>query len=412
VTCPQTCFPASPLVYLSVNPQRQLPNATDPYRRSAGLWIDLNARKTLDAARRLQPEARQIVVIDGSSPTERLLLSLVRSQIEKQPNPLPVIYLTNQSFAETSKAVATLRRDTIVLFISLARDGQGHPYVSADNVGKFATTSGAPIYVLFDSAIGSGSLGGYVTRFGEVGKQGAEMGLQFLRGQHPNDQIARSDYVFDWRQLQRWKISESVLPVGSIVINRQPTIWESYKWYVFGALLLFFAETLLILALLWQRSKKNKFRRFLVDKLAFEKMLSDLSTTFIQLPEELVGETIQKSLGRVAALLKLDRISIFDYVSASAELKATYSRHNEAIQAIQPVIEANKFPRCTNLLLQGEKILLPSPTPPPEEVIEEMKLVHDLGANSIAVVLRRSAKVTHLRFLKVIHPRNRIRNRI
>jgi hypothetical protein len=30
--------------------------------------------------------------------------------------------------------------------------------------------------------------------------------------------------MFDWRQLQRWKISEASLPEGSIIQFREPTV--------------------------------------------------------------------------------------------------------------------------------------------------------------------------------------------
>jgi PAS domain S-box-containing protein len=42
------------------------------------------------------------------------------------------------------------------------------------------------------------------------------------------------------------------------VLNRQPTLWESYKWYILGGILLLVAETLLTLGLLWQRARRRK----------------------------------------------------------------------------------------------------------------------------------------------------------
>ena len=35
---------------------------------------------------------------------------------------------------------------------------------------------------------------------------------------------------FDWRQMQRWGISESNLPPGSEIHFREPGIWEKYRW--------------------------------------------------------------------------------------------------------------------------------------------------------------------------------------
>ena len=44
----------------------------------------------------------------------------------------------------------------------------------------------------------------------------------------------------------------------SIVINRQLTVWESYKWYIFGGTVLILAQMLLILGLVWQRAKARR----------------------------------------------------------------------------------------------------------------------------------------------------------
>jgi signal transduction histidine kinase len=38
--------------------------------------------------------------------------------------------------------------------------------------------------------------------------------------------------IFDWRQMQRWGISESNLPAGSTVYFREPTAWERYSWQI------------------------------------------------------------------------------------------------------------------------------------------------------------------------------------
>jgi len=64
--------------------------------------------------------------------------------------------------------------------------------------------------------------------------------------------------MFDWRALKRWGFAESALPPGSIVINRQPTVWESYKWYIIGGVVLVLAETLLIFGLVWQRERAKR----------------------------------------------------------------------------------------------------------------------------------------------------------
>ncbi len=64
--------------------------------------------------------------------------------------------------------------------------------------------------------------------------------------------------MFDWRAIKRWGLKERNLPQGSIVLNRQPTVWESYKAYIIGGISLILLETLLIIGLLWQQARRRK----------------------------------------------------------------------------------------------------------------------------------------------------------
>jgi PAS domain S-box-containing protein len=87
------------------------------------------------------------------------------------------------------------------------------------------------------------------------------LALRILRGEKVRE-IPRvkgvNTYMFDWRALKRWGFAESALPPGSIVINRQPTVWESYKWYIIGGAVLMLAETLLIFGLTWLRARAKR----------------------------------------------------------------------------------------------------------------------------------------------------------
>lgn len=42
------------------------------------------------------------------------------------------------------------------------------------------------------------------------------------------------------------------------MLNRQPTVWESYKWYMIAGLSLILVEALLIFGLLWQRARAKR----------------------------------------------------------------------------------------------------------------------------------------------------------
>jgi two-component system, NarL family, sensor kinase len=70
-------------------------------------------------------------------------------------------------------------------------------------------------------------------------------------------------YMFDWRALQRWGLKERDLPPGSIVLYRQPSLWEQYKWQVVGAASLLVLESILILTLLANLRRRRRAERSL-----------------------------------------------------------------------------------------------------------------------------------------------------
>src|SRR6266478_1623800 len=81
--------------------------------------------------------------------------------------------------------------------------------------------------------------------------------LKVLDGENPrNIPVARGAnvYLFDWRALERWRVKERDLQTGSVVTNHRASLREPYVSF---ALVLLFAQTMLILELLRQRKKER-----------------------------------------------------------------------------------------------------------------------------------------------------------
>jgi PAS domain S-box-containing protein len=118
-----------------------------------------------------------------------------------------------------------------------------------------------------DVDLRAGTVGGDLVNWADDARIAAEMAVRVLNGEKPQDiPVVTSNhvYMFDWRALKRWGMNEKNLPPGSIVLNRQPTVWESYKGYIIGGIALILAEALLIFALAWQRARAKKAEAELV----------------------------------------------------------------------------------------------------------------------------------------------------
>jgi hypothetical protein len=83
-----------------------------------------------------------------------------------------------------------------------------------------------------------------------------------LRGERPDGIPTVSENLnvgkVDWRQLQRWGISEARVPAGTLVRFREPSAWDRYRLYILGAAAVLLAQTVLIVGLLVQRTRRRQ----------------------------------------------------------------------------------------------------------------------------------------------------------
>jgi PAS domain S-box-containing protein len=142
------------------------------------------------------------------------------------------------------------------------QDAAGTHFIGATQAAPMvASAANAPVFAMDDVDVGRGTVGGAVQSFDRAGQLVAGMAVRILQGEKPQDiPIARgaNAYIFDWRALRRFGLKESNLPLGSAILNREPSFWEIYSRYLLAGILLFLAQALIIVALLWQRARRRK----------------------------------------------------------------------------------------------------------------------------------------------------------
>ena len=80
-----------------------------------------------------------------------------------------------------------------------------------------AKAANAPVFCVWDTLMGSGPIGGSLLSFQNEGTYAAKAALDMLDGKivltKPVTTLASGKtFMFDWRQLRRWGVNESMLP--------------------------------------------------------------------------------------------------------------------------------------------------------------------------------------------------------
>jgi len=253
-------FPGTPIIVAGFTEEEVSPGQFGPL--VSGIAQRVNPRATIELILRLQPDTRHIVVIGGTAEVDRSVLSRVREAAASYRRRLDFDFWDNRSLAELHQAVSALPPHTAILFSRMFRDGAGQAVISSQVGRSIAQWANAPVYLMTDTPLGTGAVGGTVASVEAFGNRAGELARLVLSGTAPTSLPfeIRTDSVpiFDWRALERWGISEGRLPPNSIVRFRPPSLWKEYRWTIIGALLIFALQAAMIAGLLVQRRRRRR----------------------------------------------------------------------------------------------------------------------------------------------------------
>jgi signal transduction histidine kinase len=252
--------PKVPVVFCCVTPEL----AAAPGRPAdvTGNYGEFDAGKTIALAQQLQPNAKNLIIISGSSDIDGRWMAELRKEISPFEKRYNTEYWIGVRYETLLERVAHLPPETIVVFVTLYGDGTGRAFVPAQVVEELAKVATAPIYGPSDTYLGRGIVGGYIDSFESMGVDAADMALEILAGTDPKTVTPRPilgrKFWIDTRQLLRWNFSERNLPKDSVVAFAQPTLWEEHRNLVLATIFVVLLQAILITALSMQIRRRRR----------------------------------------------------------------------------------------------------------------------------------------------------------
>jgi PAS domain S-box-containing protein len=232
---------------------------------STGIVSAIDLASTVSAALGAQPDTRDVFVVSGVAPFDKLYVDILKTQRAQFAGKVTFHDLAGLSLPDLEERVAHLPPHSIVYFLSLSDDGAGRTFMPLDAVDLVAKAANVPVYSWHEAALGAGIVGGRLHSSLNDARETARIAARVLRGEKPQTipvvTVDSYTYQFDARQLARWQISESRLPAGSVIRFREPPLFGRYRGYVIGGAMVFAAQFLLIGGLLLQRSRRQRAER-------------------------------------------------------------------------------------------------------------------------------------------------------
>jgi len=236
---------------------------SDPTRPLIVLPFSTDVAATVRNIAALQPGTRRLVVVSGSSRMDQRLAARVRAEIDALPTGLDVEHLAGIPMPAILERVAALPPVSAILYTSLYSDGTGATFQPVAAARAISAAASAPVFGLHETLLGDhGVVGGTLLDQGAEGERAVEVALEILRGRLPSEPLtvlpAPLVPMYDWRQLERWKLDASALPPGTVFLNRPESFWRAHRELAAAAAALFLLQSALIAALLAQRRSRRK----------------------------------------------------------------------------------------------------------------------------------------------------------
>ena len=270
----QARLPSQPPIVFVNHDARPVPKSTGHAYRYA-------MKESLDLALRVHPDTRHVFVVCGASETwaeERF-----RSQVPEPPQGVEFTFLRGYSLPALTRKLAALPEHSIVFLVSFNTEGDGRRLRMVAVSERLAAASNAPIYTWNGNA--PGVFGGRLLSSELAARKTSELALRVLRGERPEDipitTIDVSIDVLDWRQLDRWNVSEASVPAGVELRFREPGLFERYRGYILGTLALVLLQTLLIGGLLIQRRNRRRAEHSLRESEERFRMMADTAPVMV-----------------------------------------------------------------------------------------------------------------------------------
>lgn len=254
----EAIFPEIPIVFCSAplklaERAHALPNVT-------GVAFRLDIAGTIDAVRRLHPSHNRLLVLSGSSDQELAFKQSLEDAILAMNTGMKIDSVAGLPRSKLLATVEAIDPDTTLLMLNYDEDTDRNHYSTVEIIEQVSVKSPAPVYGLYDTLLGHGIVGGSLASAESQGKLAGGLAIRVLNGERPEDiPLVGIDTVqlqFDARQMKRWSISEASLPAGSLVLYREPAFWEQFGRYVLFGTTAILLQSVIIVALLVNRSRR------------------------------------------------------------------------------------------------------------------------------------------------------------
>ncbi len=262
-------FQKTPIVFCGINNfNKYWYNNSNIKDRSTGVVEEVDIQKNMELILKLHPNISKLLVLNDTTTTGMGMKKEFFKVYDKYKNKINIEYIDKFKISQLKEKVATLDKNSVILFMLLFKDETGKVFTFKDGLQEIEKSSNVPIYGLWDFYIDYGLVGGFLTHAYEQGQYAANIAKEIIAGQDIKNinliEESPNRYIFNHNQLKKFNIDKKKLPKNSIIKNKPFDFYETYKVQIYIVIVVFIVFVIiiimLIISLIQKRAAKNEFK--------------------------------------------------------------------------------------------------------------------------------------------------------
>src|SRR6187200_1100011 len=255
----QQLFAATPMVLMAVDQRRV--QYSDLTANDTAVAVRINYLSAFENILQVLPDTKDVLVVVGTSPIEKFWKEAIGKEVEPLANQIKLSWTDELSFEALLKQASALPPHTAIFWELMIVDAAGVVHEGDTPLTRLHAVANAPIFSYDESFFGSGVVGGPLLLVADSSQQAAAVAVRILGGEKPGEirapPVQFASPMFDWREMQRWGVSEGRLPPGSKILFRDPTLWEQYQWQIVLIASVILVQAALIVGLLYEHRRRQ-----------------------------------------------------------------------------------------------------------------------------------------------------------
>jgi signal transduction histidine kinase len=210
---------------------------------------------------RLLPDTKIVALVNGKSLLEQFWEGEIGRAAKAFENRFTFKSYSELSFEDILKDAAALPPRSAILWELMSVDAAGIVHEGDAALKRLHSVANAPIFSYQGAFFGPEIVGGPMHSVIDGSRRTVGVAIRILGGEKAgNIRIPASGFAkpkYNWREMQRWSISESRLPPGSEIVFRDPTLWSQYRREILAVLAAFLLQTALIFWLIYEHRRRH-----------------------------------------------------------------------------------------------------------------------------------------------------------